>query len=130
MKTNPTSLFASNHHTYLFSPILDHYLYISKHSINLTCKTNLTPLPEIQFNILNCIKPSYQPVITILHHYSYISQQSSKPSCITNLTSLSVTPIYRPYLKTNLTPLFPSNHHTYLFFTNIAPLLILITTVY
>ena len=91
---------------------MHHCWYLSQQSINLTCKTNLTPLPEIQSNIPNCIKPSYQPVITILHHYLYISQQSSKPSCIFNLTSLPITPIYYPYLITNLLPLPVSNTPT------------------
>ena len=108
-------------------------------SIKPNCKTNLPSLLQstfpiciylpylhlpslLTFNIPTCIKPSYQPVITILHHYLYISQQSSKPSCIFNLTSLPITPIYYPYLITNLLPLpdHQSNiptciQHTYLY---------------
>ena len=51
LNINLTYWFLTNHHTNLFTQILQHYLYLSQQSIKNTCKINLTPLSENQSNI-------------------------------------------------------------------------------
>ena len=96
---------------------------MTQKSIIPSCKTNLPSLLQSTFPIWIYLPYWYLTSLlasnhhtnlftSILYHYSYISQQSSKPSCIFNLTSLPITPIYYPYLITNLLPLPVSNTPT------------------
>ena len=110
------SLLALNHHTNLLSQYYNIIYIYHNNLVNQPEKPIQLPYLNLASlltsNIPTYIKPSYQPVIPILQHYLYISQQSSKPSCKTNPTSLSITPIYYPYLITNLLPLPVSNTPT------------------
>ena len=89
---------------------------MSQQSIKASCKTNLPSLLQSTFPIWIYLPYWYLTSLlasnhhtnlftSILYHYSYLTEEPSKPSCIFNLTSLPITPIYYPYLITNLLPL-------------------------
>ena len=96
---------------------------MSQQSIKASCKTNLPSLLQSTFPIWIYLPYWYLTSLlasnhhtnlftSILYHYSYLTEEPSKPSCIFNLTSLPITPIYYPYLITNLLPLPVSNTPT------------------